>query len=126
MKKLSLLLFVSLIFACGNSNIEDIDFSKINEPCDLVESAGIILDRGIDIQQEYKDVPEDELPQDIVKEIEIFRSKMDEIEECYHRNQWEREDLEGCPNFNEINRKGEEIRKSEQMLEELKNLDVTY
>ena len=101
MKKLSLLLFVSLIFACGNSNIEDIDFSKINEPCDVIDTFELLIDRAYEIQQHY-DRNNDEVLYKL--EIERVQNKMSDLEKFVEKIDWELEDYKNCSNFKEVNR----------------------
>ena len=101
MRKLSLLLFVSLIFACGNSNIEDIDFSKINEPCDVIDTFELLIDRAYELQQQY-DRGNDEVLYKL--EIERVQNKMNDLEKFLGKIDWELEDYKNCSNFKEVNR----------------------
>ena len=99
MKKLSLLLFVSLIFVCGNSNIEDIDFSKINEPCDVIDTFELLVDRAYEIEQQY-DRDNDEVLYKL--EIERVQNKISDLEKFVEKIDWELEDYKNCSNFEEV------------------------
>ena len=96
MKKLLFTLFsVIFLFSCSES-AKDIDATKIDNVCDLLDACEIVADEAIELQEKYKDKDESDVPDSAKKEMKNLYKKIEELMERADEKGWEEDELEKC------------------------------
>ena len=108
MKKLLLTLFsVIFLFSCSES-AKDIDATKIDNACDLLDACEIVADEAIELLEKY-DKGASEVPDSAKKEMKNLRKKIEELMERADEKGWEEDELEKCENFDEVDDKMDKV-----------------
>jgi hypothetical protein len=103
MKKLLLLLLcVPLMFSCGEK--KEVNISKIDDVCELLNQVEIVTDNMIDWVERNGRDGEKASKLDI-EEWEILKSEMNELSSFSRKNMQWKEKMKDCSNFIELEEK---------------------
>ena len=115
MKKLLFTLCIIIfLFSCSESakdseSSKDIDFDKIETPCDLVNAFGVIADELLELEK-YDITDQDNIPDSVKKEMRDVMKKRGELIEKARELNFKESDLKDCRNFEEVDKKMNNIK----------------
>ena len=105
-------LFTALIISCGGK-AEDINVKELETECDIVDAMEIVMDEII-VLGEAVDSEEGVLgaitygfegSKEQKKEFESLQEIIEDIEKRMRKLEFDKDDLEDCPNFETVNKK---------------------
>ena len=116
-------LFTALVISCGNK-AKDIDVKELETECDIVDAMEIVMDEII-VLGEAVDSEEGVLgaitygfegSKEQKKEYESLKEIVEDIGERMIKLEFDEDDLEDCPNFEIVEKKGKKARSIRRIL----------